>query len=97
MMPLNNTENAVASEYSIGYNVKKDYRGNGYAGEMVRALIDLARELGIKAITSPVAKENKASNRVMEKCGFSVAGESSFKKSGTGVVFPTYVYKLSLE
>ena len=89
-------ENADANEYSIGYNVKKDYWGNGYAGEMVHALIDFARSLGITCITAPVAKANKASNRVMEKCGFSIGGESSFKKSGTDIVHPTFIYKLNL-
>jgi len=89
-------ENAEANEYSIGYTVKKDYWGNGYAGEMVHALVDFARELGIKSITAPVAKENKASNRVMEKCGFYIDGENSFKKSGTDIIYATHVYRLKL-
>jgi len=89
-------ESAHANEYSIGYNVKKDYWGNGYAVEMVHALIDLARELGIISIIAPVAQENKASNRVMEKCGFFIDGESSFKKSGTDIVHPAFIYKLNL-
>ena len=89
-------ENAGAEEYSIGYSVKKEYWGNGYAGEMIQALVDFARGLGITVITAPVAKENNASNRVMEKCGFVVAGESSFKKSGTDVIYPTFIYKLVL-
>jgi len=85
-----------ADEYSIGYTIKKDYWGNGYAVEMVHALIDFTRTLGIKSITAPVAQENKASNRVMEKCGFFIYTESSFKKSGTDIVYPTFVYKLNL-
>ncbi|MCL2619774.1 MAG: GNAT family N-acetyltransferase [Defluviitaleaceae bacterium] len=89
-------ENTNADEYSIGYNVKKDYWGNGYAIEMVYALIDFARKLGIKAITASVAKENKASIRVVEKCGFIIEGESSFKKSGTDIVHPAHIYKLNL-
>ena len=40
-------ENAETNDYSIGYNIKKDYWGNGYAVELVRALIDFARTLGI--------------------------------------------------
>jgi len=91
-----NTNAANANVYSIGYNIKKDFWGNGYAVEMVHALIDFARELGIKSITAPVAKENKASNRVMEKCGFVVDGESSFKKSGTDIVHPSFIYRLNL-
>ena len=89
-------ENAKSSEFSIGYNVRKDLWGNGYAGEMVYALIDFARTLGIKAITAPVAKENRASNRVLEKCGFVIVGDSSFRKSGTDIVHPAFIYRLEL-
>ena len=89
-------ENAQAKEYSIGYDIKKEYWGNGYAVEMVHALIDFARGLGIQSITAPVAQANKASNRIMEKCGFSIVGESAFKKSGTDIEHPTFIYKLDL-
>ena len=89
-------ENADTNEYAIGYTIKKDYWGNGYAVEMVNALIDFARKLGVKSITAPVAQENKASNRVLEKCGFFIDKESSFKKSGTDIVYPSFIYKLIL-
>jgi len=89
-------ENAESSTYSIGYDVKKDYWGNGYAVEMVHALIDFAREQGMKSITAPVAQANNASKRVMEKCGFFIDGTSSFIKSGTNIVHPTFIYRLNL-
>jgi len=89
-------ENVASNEYSIGYNVKKEYWGNGYAGEMIHALIDFARSISIKTITAPIAKENKASIRVVEKCGFFIDGESSFKKSGTDIVHSTFIYRLNL-
>jgi len=89
-------ENANTNEYSIGYTVKNGYWGNGYAVEMIHALIDFARKLGIKSITAPVAQKNRASNRVMEKCGFFIDRESSFTKSGTGTVHLTFIYRLNL-
>jgi len=89
-------ENADTNEYAIGYTIKKEYWGNGYAIEMVHALIDFARESGVKSISAPVAQENRASNRVLQKCGFSIDKESSFKKSGTDVVYPSFIYKLNL-
>ena len=89
-------ESPDSDNWSIGYTVRKDYWGNGYAVEMVNALIDFARNQGIDEITAPVAQENKASNRVMQKCGFSVEKESSFKKSGSDIVYPTYIYKYLL-
>ena len=89
-------ENPDSDTWSIGYTVKKDYWGNGYAVEMVNALIDFARNKGINVITAPVAQENKASNRVLQKCGFHIDRESSFKKSGTSITYPSFVYKLHL-
>ncbi|MCL2404762.1 MAG: GNAT family N-acetyltransferase [Defluviitaleaceae bacterium] len=89
-------ENAKASNYSIGYDVKKEHWRNGYATEMVHALIELASKLDIKSITAPVAQANTASCRLVEKCGFVIDGESSFTKSGTDIVYPTFIYKLEL-
>ncbi|MCL1995735.1 MAG: GNAT family N-acetyltransferase [Defluviitaleaceae bacterium] len=86
-------ESSDSATWSIGYAVHKDYWGNGYAIEMVNALIDFARNNGISVITAPVAQKNAASNRVLEKCGFHVDGESSFKKSGTDIVQPSFIYK----
>ena len=90
-------ESPEAETWSIGYTVKKDYWGNGYAVEIVNALIDFAREKGLSVITAPVAQQNKASNRVMQKCGFSIDRESSFKKSGTNITYPSFIYKLPLK
>ena len=89
-------ENPDSDTWSVGYTVRKDYWGNGYAVEMVNALIDFARNQGIYFITAPVAQENKASNRVMQKCGFSIDRESSFKKCGSDITYPSYIYKLTL-
>jgi ribosomal-protein-alanine N-acetyltransferase len=89
-------ENDGSGTWLIGYTVKKDYWGNGYAVEMVNALIDFARNKGIDVITAPVAQENKASNRVMQKCGFYIDSESAFKKSGTDITYPSFIYKKHL-
>ena len=89
-------ESPDSDTWSIGYTVKKEYWGNGYAVEMVNALIDFARSKGIDVITAPVARENRASNRVMQKCGFHIDRESSFKKSGTDIIYPSYIYKLNI-
>jgi RimJ/RimL family protein N-acetyltransferase len=89
-------ENPESETWSIGYTVQKDYWGNGYAVEMVNVLIDFARSKGIHTITAPVARDNRASNRVMQKCGFHIDQESSFKESGTDITYPSFIYKLTL-
>lgn len=89
-------EHPDSALWSIGYTVQKAHWGNGYAVEMVHALIDFARSLGIQTLTSPVAQANVTSNRVMEKCGFVIDHTDSFRKSGTDIVYPSYVYILQL-
>jgi RimJ/RimL family protein N-acetyltransferase len=90
-------EEGSPDEWGFGYSVKKEYWGNGYAPEMVNALIRFARERGIRRFTAEVAVENAASCRVMEKCGLSVARQSSFAKLDTDVVYPSYIFKLTID
>ncbi|MCL2675987.1 MAG: GNAT family N-acetyltransferase [Firmicutes bacterium] len=84
------------STWGIGYTVRKKHWGNGYACEMVRMLIEFAREHNAQAVIGTVAKENYASNRIMQKCGFQIVQESSFQKSDTDITYPSYIYKLYL-
>ena len=61
------TDDAVAD---IGYWIGAPYWGNGYATEAGRAIIDRARELGVKTIVLKYFDGNDASRRVSEKLGF---------------------------
>lgn len=85
------------SEWGFGYCVVKEHWGKGYATEMTKALIDFAYKKGIRDFRCEVAIENAASCRVVEKCGMAVDCESSFKKRGAGIVYPSYIYKMHLE
>lgn len=82
--------------YDIGYCIHKSFWRKGYGTEMVQGVVDYAKAHGVERITSPVAKANDGSNGVMRKCGFHVAGEGSFQKSGTDIVYPEYQYELLL-
>jgi RimJ/RimL family protein N-acetyltransferase len=54
----------------IGYRLKREFWGQGLATEGSLALIDYGRKtLQLKRITGVVMTENKASIRVLEKCG----------------------------
>ena len=51
----------------------KTYTGNGYATEAVRAFLPvMVKRLGIDEVYGVRLQENKASGRVLEKCGFQV-------------------------
>ncbi len=57
--------------WEIGYHVAKKYTGNGYATEAVRAFLpSAAAQVGAAQVYGICLAENKASVRVMEKCGF---------------------------
>ena len=60
-------------KWEIGYHVGKIYTGKGYATEAVRAFLPvMVKRLGIDEVYGVRLQENKASGRVLEKCGFQV-------------------------
>ncbi len=62
--------------WEIGYHIAKEYTGLGYATEAVRFFLpEAARLAGVSRIYGICLKENGASRRVMEKCGFSLLYE----------------------
>jgi RimJ/RimL family protein N-acetyltransferase len=65
-------------EAEIGYGIDPNYRGRGYTTEAVRALIAWAFfNPDCRSIVAPgTAKSNPASNRVLEKVGMHVYGET---------------------
>ncbi len=55
----------------IGYGILEEYQGQGYATEAVRGALNWAFDHpGVTAIEAETEPENKASQRVLEKCGF---------------------------
>ena len=57
--------------WEIGYHIAKEYTGRGYATEAVRAFLPvMAGKLGIGEVLGICLRENAASVRVLEKCGF---------------------------
>ena len=57
--------------WEIGYHIGKQYTGNGYATEAVRAFLPVvAAKKDLSRIWGICLAANTASERVMEKCGF---------------------------
>ena len=55
----------------IGYGILEEYQGRGYATEAVEAAVAWAFEQpGVTAVEAEAAPDNRASLRVLEKCGF---------------------------
>ena len=80
--------------WRIGYNLRKDYWGQGLVPEAMEAIVDLVdKEKGIKRIIGVFAAENSKSKRVMEKLDMTYWKDSEFTKLDGSVTFDAYMYK----
>lgn len=55
---------------TTGYVLARDAWGRGYATEAVHAMVDLARDLGVRTLSALCHPDHAASIHVLEKCGF---------------------------
>ncbi len=72
----------VEEGWEIGYHIAKSHTGQGYASEAVMAfLLYIAERKSLDAIWGICLKENVASVKVMEKCGFEnvYVGEGNYQ------------------
>jgi RimJ/RimL family protein N-acetyltransferase len=53
-----------------GYVLARDAWGQGYATEALTAVVDVARQTGVRRLDALCHPEHRASWRVLEKCGF---------------------------
>lgn len=53
-----------------GYVLARGAWGRGYATETLQAMVNLARELGVRRLEAICHIDHRASARVLEKCGF---------------------------
>ena len=83
----------IADAIEVGWRLKKEHWGNGYATEVGLSLVKKAKELN-KKVVARAMKNNQASTRVMEKIGLKFVEEfwGDYKPhSGT----PDVLYELS--
>ena len=92
LVPLEN------ARWEIGYHIAKQYTGNGYATEAVRAFLPvIAKAVGIDEIHGICLSENTASRRVLLKCGFSPVFEGAGVYHGEKRGIFTGIWKLPPE
>ena len=61
----------IGDGWELGYHIAKAYTGKGYATEAARAFLPaMAEKYHLKEIYGICLLDNRASARVMEKCGF---------------------------
>ena len=75
--------------WTIGYNLRRDQWGNGYAAEMIRALLDYVRGFrDVRGIQGTFATENYRSRRVMEKLGMTFLEDVTLTKLDGSESYP---------
>ena len=80
--------------WSIGYNLRKEYWGQGLVPEAMNAIINYVnQEKGVRAIVGEFAKDNSKSRRVMEKLGMTYWKDCQYSKFDGSATFDAYLYK----
>ena len=70
------------AEIALGYRLKRDKWGKGYATEVSQLLVEKGfAEWGVKRVVAWALKDNKPSIRVMEKVGLKYEKEFSFTEN----------------
>ena len=78
----------LSGEREVGYWIGREFWGKGIATEALRLLLG---EIRSRPLYAHVAKNNAASRRVLEKCGFRVLREDNAYSLEPGVEIEEYV------
>lgn len=80
--------------WKLGYNLRKEYWGNGYVPEAIQGIIrEIQSVRELKALEGEFAKENNKSRRVMEKLGMEYNRDSEYTKMDGSRTFESEVYR----
>ena len=84
--------------WEVGYNLRRDCWGRGYATEAARAMIGFAfRTFGVRDFSANHARANAASGHVMRRCGMVFDHEGEYARFDGSEVFPADFYRLHLD
>jgi [ribosomal protein S5]-alanine N-acetyltransferase len=79
-----------------GYVLARDAWGKGYATEALNAVVDGAKRLGVRRLFAHCHTAHRASERVLEKCGFEREGvllaHSEFPNLQPGEMLDVVIY-----
>ena len=75
-------------EREVGYWLGKEFWGKGIA---TQALEEFLKTIETRPLYAHVAKHNLGSKRVLEKCGFTIAGEANFFSEILGKDIDEYI------
>jgi len=80
----------------IGYAIAPSERGKGYCTEAVQLMVDyLFLSMDVSRVQATISIKNKASERVLEKAGFT--REGTIRKTSRGARRDAYLYSILRE
>jgi len=79
------------NQLEVTYWIGKSFWGKGIATEALAMFLELLKD---RPIFARAAKDNVASLRVLEKCGFTIAGEDKGYANARGEEIEEYMLKL---
>lgn len=80
--------------WAIGYNLRKDQWGNGYAKEAIEGIMEHIRKTReIHVVEAEIALENKNSIRAIEKLGLTYHRDASYTKLDNSKTFKAAIYR----
>lgn len=94
MISYNEFDNYNNTKVKISYWIAKPYRSKGYATRALKIVTDyiFQNEKNIVRIRANVRTYNKASARVLEKCGYKLEGVLRKNAIKNGILLSNYVY-----
>lgn len=88
----------LGDDVEVGYWITSSYRGQGYALEALRAVVDQARTLGYPRLVAKHFVDSNASARVLEAAGFRDSGNEHLRYSeGRGEEAITSLFVVDLD
>ncbi len=79
----------------VGYLIRKQDRGKGYATEVAKLLLNHAfKDLQLNKIGARMFAENEASRKILEKCGFTLEGTFRKERFKDGIYYDELRYGL---
>ncbi len=84
----------LKEEYEVGYHIGKEYTGNGYATEALKAFLsEIMPKKNLDNVYGICVSENIASKKVLEKCGFKKEYEGIGQYQGESRQIAKYILK----
>lgn len=82
---------------NLGYNLRRDCWGQGYATEAARALLAAGHAMGYHDYSACHAIANVASGKVLARCGFTYECDGAYWKHDGSEIFPARFCTLHID